>query len=126
MTIHLSIVVFAPLALALAGALAPRPWTRAMALAGTLVPLGYAIVMVADFEKGGGLQYVTDDNWISELGIRYSLGVDGLNLFLILLTALLWTFATLAAALREWDRPRLFYFHLALGETAVLGAFCAQ
>ncbi len=28
--------------------------------------------------------------------------------------------------LRDWDRPRLFYFHLALGETAVLGAFLAQ
>jgi NADH-quinone oxidoreductase subunit M len=111
---------------ALIGAFLPGRWTRAAALVGTLIPLGYAIVLVADFEKGGGLQYVTDENWISELGIRYSLGVDGLNLFLILLTALLWTFATLAAALREWDRARLFYFHMALGETAVLGAFCAQ
>ena len=126
MTIHLSIVIFAPLALALLGAFLPRAWTRALAVGGTLIPLAYAIVMVADFEKGGGLQYVTDQSWISELGIRYSLGVDGLNLFLILLTALLWTVATVAAALREWDRARLFFFHMALGETAVLGAFCAQ
>jgi NADH-quinone oxidoreductase subunit M len=28
--------------------------------------------------------------------------------------------------LREWERPRLFYFQMALAETAVLGAFCAQ
>jgi NADH-quinone oxidoreductase subunit M len=126
-TVHLSIVVFAPLVAALAGALLPRPATRAMALLGTLVPLGYAIVMIADYEHaGGGLQYVTDEKWISELGIRYSLGVDGLNLFLVGLTALLWTFATLAAVLRDWDRARLFYFHMALGETAVLGAFLAQ
>ena len=33
---------------------------------------------------------MTDDKWISELGIRYQLGVDGLNLFLIALTALAW------------------------------------
>ena len=127
MTIHLSIVVFAPVIAALAGAFLPRRATRALAVIGTLVPLGYAIVMIADYDhRGGGLQYVTDENWISELGIRYALGVDGLSLFLIGLTALLWTFATLASVLRDWDRPRLFYFHLALGETAVLGAFLAQ
>ncbi|MDQ3934961.1 MAG: NADH-quinone oxidoreductase subunit M [Actinomycetota bacterium] len=127
MTVHLSIVVFAPLIAAALGAFLPRPAARAMTLLGALVPLGYAIVLIADYDhKGGGLQYVTDENWISELGIRYSLGVDGLNLFLIGLTALLWVFATLAAMLREWDRERLFFFHLALGETAVLGAFCAQ
>jgi NADH-quinone oxidoreductase subunit M len=126
-TVHLSIVLFAPLIAALLGAFLPRRATRAVALLGTLVPLGYAIVMIADYDhRGGGLQYVTDENWISELGIRYSLGVDGLSLFLIALTALLWTFATLAAMLRDWDRPRLFYFHLALGEAAVLGAFMAQ
>jgi NADH-quinone oxidoreductase subunit M len=125
-TVHLSIVVFAPLLVGLACALVPRGGARWLALAGTLVPLGYAVVLLADYDRGGGLQYVTDREWISELGIRYSLGIDGLNLFLVALTALLWTFATLAAALREWDRPRLFYFHLLLGETAVLGAFCAQ
>ena len=127
MTVHLSIVVFAPLIAALVGAFLPRSVARALAVIGTLVPLGYAIVMIADYDHaGGGLQYVTDENWISELGIRYSLGVDGLNLFLIGLTALLWTFATLASMLRDWDRQRLFYFHMALGETAVLGAFLAQ
>ena len=127
MTIHLSIVVFAPLILALVGAFLPRPATRVLAVLGTLIPLGYAVTMIGDYEHGGGgLQYVTDENWISELGIRYALGVDGLNLFLVALTALLWTCATVAAALREWDRPRLFFFHMALGETAVLGAFLAQ
>jgi len=34
--------------------------------------------------------------------------------------------AVFAAGLRDWERPRLFFFHMALAETAVLGAFCAQ
>ena len=34
--------------------------------------------------------------------------------------------ATLAANLREWDRPRLFFFYFILAESAVLGAFLAQ
>jgi NADH-quinone oxidoreductase subunit M len=126
-TVALSIVVFLPLAAGLAGAFAPPGWARRLVLAATVAVLGLAVWMIADYPSaGGGLRYVTDTKWIPELGIRYSLGVDGLNLFLIALTALLWVAATFAATLREWERPRLFFFHMALAETAVLGAFCAQ
>ena len=45
-------------------------------------------MMLVDFDAGAGLQYVTDDKWIPALGIRYKLGVDGLNLWLIALTTL--------------------------------------
>ncbi|MGH2803785.1 MAG: complex I subunit 4 family protein, partial [Thermoleophilaceae bacterium] len=91
-----------------------------------------------DFDSGGGLQYVTDDEWISELGIHYQLGIDGLNLFMVVLTAVAWVPCTLVAAFRgprgvtpsggtpRADRPKLFFFNLALGETAVLGSFLAQ
>ena len=70
--------------------------------------------------------HVTDVVWISELGIHYKLGVDGLNVFLVGLTTLLFAAAAIAANLREWERPRLFYFHFMLAESAVLGAFLAQ
>src|SRR6185503_20219617 len=85
-----------------------------------------SIGLIANFDLGGGLQHVTDFTWISQLGIHYKLGIDGLNLFLITLTTLLWVAATVGSMLREWQRPRLYYLMLALGETAVLGAFCAQ
>ena len=125
MTIHLSIVTFMPLAAGLVGALMPR-LGRWLVLAATVGVLGYAIVLLADFDAGAGLQFVTDEEWISELGIRYRLGVDGLNLFLVVLTAVAWVPCTLWAAVREHERPRLFFFNLALAETAVLGAFLAQ
>jgi len=126
MTIHLSIVLFLPLATGLLCAFLPREQARWTVLAGTIAVLAYAIVMLIDFEPGGGLQYVTDDKWIPELGIRYQLGIDGLNLFMVALTAIAWVPCTLIAALRQHDRPRFFFFNLALGETAVLGAFMAQ
>jgi NADH-quinone oxidoreductase subunit M len=131
MTIHLTIVIFLPLAGALVGAFLPSRQSHWGALAGTVGAALYAIVMAFDFERGAeGLQYVTDDAWISELGIRWSLGVDGLNLWLILLTTLLWTGAIVygfrAERYRDRQRPRLFWFHMALAETAVLGALCAQ
>ena len=126
MTIHLSIVLFLPLASGLIGAFLPRGMARWAVLAGTVAVLGYVVAMLFDFDSGGGLQWLTDDEWISELGISYKLGVDGLNLFLIALTAIAWVPSTLVAAFGPQDRPRLYFFNLALAETAVLGAFMAQ
>ena len=120
-----------PLAAGLIGLVAPSRFARWIALAGAAAAFAYTIFMVADFAPGGGgLRYITDEPWIPELGIRFSLGVDGLSLFLVTLTAFLWLAATLAAALRRrgahFERPRVFFFHMGLAEFAVLGAFVAQ
>jgi NADH-quinone oxidoreductase subunit M len=114
-------------AVALAAAFAPARVAPRAVLAAAVVDLGIAIGYLAGFDTGhSGLQFVTDQPWISELGIHYKLGLDGLNLFLVLMTTLLWAGALGAANRREWERPRLFYFQLALAESAVLGAFVAQ
>jgi NADH-quinone oxidoreductase subunit M len=125
--VHLSILLFWPLALAFLGATIGRRISSWLAVVGTLVPLAFAIRLIIGFDTGhSGLQYVTDDAWIKTLGIRYKLGLDGLNLWLVGLTTLLFAAAALWLLLRPVDRPRLFGFHLALAETAVLGAFLAQ
>jgi NADH-quinone oxidoreductase subunit M len=127
MTVHLSILIFWPLLLALLGSLAPRAVAPLFAVVGALVPLGYAVILLVDYDTAaGGLQYVTDDAWIEELGIRYSLGVDGLNLWLVALTTLLFAASTLWLALRPPPRAKLFTGHFGIAETAVLGAFLAQ
>src|SRR3954453_4219883 len=126
MTFHLSVILFLPLATGLVGAFMPV-LGRWLVFGATLGVLTYVIAILADFDSGtGGLQYVTDDRWIQELGVRYQLGVDGLNLFLIALTALAWVPCTLWSVFREHERPKLYFFNLALAETAVLGAFMAQ
>jgi NADH-quinone oxidoreductase subunit M len=108
------------------------PWSRmstsgSFALLGSLAALGLAIGYIADYSPSShGLTHVTDLVWISELGIHYKLGVDGLNVFMIGLATLLFAAAVIAANLREWDRPRLFYFNFMLAESAVLGALLAQ
>jgi NADH-quinone oxidoreductase subunit M len=128
----LSLLIFLPLGGAVLATLVPNAdedgGQRAgfVSLLAAAATLGLAIGLLAGFETGKGLQWVTDVTWISELGIHYKLGIDGLNVFLIVLTALLWLAATGYALLSEWQRPRLFYLMLALGETAALGAFCAQ
>jgi NADH-quinone oxidoreductase subunit M len=123
----LSILLWAPLAFSFVGVLAGRRLVPWLSLLGSAFTLGLAVYYIADFHTGvAGLQHVTDETWISVLGIHYKLGVDGLNLFLIALTALLWLVATLYATFREWERPQLFYFFMGLAESAVLGAFLAQ
>jgi NADH-quinone oxidoreductase subunit M len=127
MTVHLSILIFWPLLMALLGGLAPRAVAPLFAVVGALVPLGYAVILLTDYDTAaGGLQYVTDDAWIEELGIRYSLGVDGLNLWLVGLTTLLFAASALWLALRPPERAKLFAVHFGIAETAVLGAFLAQ
>jgi len=127
MTVHLSILIFWPLLLAVLGALAPRAVAPLFALVGALVPLGYAVIMLVDFDAAaGGLQYLTDDAWVEEMGIRYTLGVDGLNLWLVGLAALLFAASGLWLVLRPPVRPKLFTVHFGIAETAVLGAFLAQ
>jgi len=127
MTIHLSILIFWPLALALLGALAPRRAAPVFALVGALVPLCYAVIMLFDFSPGReGLDYVTRDQWVEQLGIVYKLGVDGLNLWLVALTALLFAASALWLVLRPPLRASLFTVHFGIAESAVLGAFLAQ
>jgi NADH-quinone oxidoreductase subunit M len=125
--VTLTAIIFLPVVIGLLASFAPRRQVGLIASAGSVAVLVYAIVLLAGFpSSGGAMKWAVNDTWIRELGIHYSLGVDGLNLFLIVLTALLWAPATIAAALREWDSPRVFFFNLGLAQTAVLGAFCAQ
>jgi NADH-quinone oxidoreductase subunit M len=126
MTIHLSLIIFLPLLAGAVAAFLPARWSASFATAGAFVTLGYVIVALFKYDAGGGLQFVTDDNWIKELGIHYRLGIDRFSLWLVVVTALLWVPITIVAAVREWDRPRLFFLNLMLAETAILGVFCAQ
>ena len=124
----LSVLLWLPLAVGLFGFVVPRRAVAPVAVAGSVAALAIAIGLVADFQLGtAGLQHAVDVSWIPGLGVRYSLGVDGLSVFLILLTALLWAGATVWSAFRAPEgRERVYFFMLALGETAALGAFLAQ
>ena len=124
---NLTVLLWLPLAAVLAGLILPAAEARFAALLGSLAAMVYAVVLLFEFDGGkSGLQFVIDKAWISELGIHYKLGVDGLNLFLIVLATILF-FASIAwSALRQWERPRLFYLWLGMAESGVLGALMAQ
>jgi NADH-quinone oxidoreductase subunit M len=123
----IQILLWLPVAVGLLCFAVPRRLVPAVAVLGTVGTLGLAIAIVAGFDGAiAGLQHTVDESWIPDLGVRYQLGVDGISVFLVLLTALLWAGATVFSVWRMPDRRRIYFFMLGLAETAALGAFLAQ
>jgi NAD(P)H-quinone oxidoreductase subunit 4 len=75
--------------------------------------------------QSSSFQLVEKYPWIPQLGLNWSLAVDGLSMPLIVLTALVNTLATLAAW-KVTKKPRLFYALLLVMYSAQIGVFAAQ
>lgn len=125
----LSLIVFLPLAGALALLLFKGARPRAIrwwALGVSVVELALSLWLLLAWQSGGGMQFADGPAaWITELGISYHLGVDGISLFLVLLTAFLWPLAVLASWDRIVEREKGYYFFLLLLQTGCLGVFTA-
>ena len=119
----LNFVLWTPLFFGVIALLVPKRIAVWTALLGTVITFGLAIGITIGFDPGNGMQYVIDVDWIPGLGVDYSLGVDGLSVFLVLLTAIAWVPATAFVALRTPERAGLYVLMLLAGETATLGAF---
>ncbi len=125
----LTVTVFVPLAGALVLAALPRrsadDLARWVALAASLVALGFAVAVAARFKVGeAGFQLGQSANWVRTLGVRYHVGVDGVSLPLVLLTTVL----TPLAIIGSWRMKVKLRGYLALMlalETAMLGVFVA-
>ncbi len=127
MSLPLSIPLWLPAAAAFLALLLPAIATRALVILGALGTFAWSIWAIIDFDRSArGLQNVTDEIWIKQLGIHYKLGIDGLNLFLIALAAFIFLVCIIWAAFRAWEHPKQFFLFFAVAESAVLGALMAQ
>lgn len=122
----LSATLWLPLAGAIAIALAPRDRQsvhRWMALAVSLASFGLTLAVLARFQTGeAGYQMVEDRNWIEAIGASYKIGIDGISLFLVVLTGFLMPIGVLASWRIEHN-TKLFMVMLLSLQTAVLGVF---
>ena len=124
----LTILIFLPLTGAGVSLLLGRHLTAAKVwcLVIAAADLVLAGVVWGLFDYGSGsMQFVDHVGWIAELGISYSVGVDGISLWLVMLTA----FVSLIAVFVSWagaasSSPPCTPLLLAL-ETGALGVFCA-
>ncbi|MCW5909954.1 MAG: NADH-quinone oxidoreductase subunit M [Cyclobacteriaceae bacterium] len=131
---YLSLLIFIPVAAALATLLIPARYTRAfpwITLGVNMLQLIIFIAMTLHFSSGEGLQFAEQHAWISlslntwgELQAEYLVAVDGLSFPLVGLSVLIMLIATISS----WNvsRSRKGYFALLLIlNGAIIGSFCA-
>jgi NADH-quinone oxidoreductase subunit M len=122
-------IVLLPLAGALAMFAVPEgnaAQSRAYALITSAVTLVLACILVGKFDRdSGALQFVDNQDWAGAAGLAWNVGVDGISLWLVLVTAGLFFLAIVAAAVRTPDRPRAYMGLLLLAECGLLGLFAA-
>jgi NADH-quinone oxidoreductase subunit M len=120
-----------PLVAALALVLVPRNYRviiRFIALLATFLSAALAVKMFVQFAgapaDGEGYRFVQQIPWVPALGISYHVGVDGLNVGLILMGAIV----AFAAACCSWEiqsREKEFYILLLVMSGGILGAFAS-
>ncbi len=139
----LTILILVPLLGAVVVALLPAKQgsylPRQVALAVSLLTLVLAGVMASGFDPGAGYQFGEQHTWIRSFGAYYAVGVDGIGLSLVVLTAILVPIVILgswddgdaatgaAVALRpapRWSSKAFFAWMLAL-EGLAIGVFSA-
>jgi len=125
----LSIIVWVPVLGAVVVLLLPKHRTeliKVVALVASGLSLLLSFGLLLDFDAGSSsLQFTERMEWIPELGMTYSLGVDGLSLPLVLLTAVMATVA-LVASLGVTERVKGYFAWFLLLEFSMLGVFVAQ
>jgi NADH-quinone oxidoreductase subunit M len=123
----LTLMLFLPLAGTVLVAIAPRrdELLKRLGLIVSLLAFGASLVVFAKFETGDpGFQLVEKLPWVADWGIDYHLGVDGISLFLVMLTALLFPICFLASGSVN-KRVKEYVIALLLTEWAILGVFLA-
>jgi NADH-quinone oxidoreductase subunit M len=126
----LTSIILVPLLGALVVALIPRNYRfviRIIALASTLISMALAIAMFVQFDSAAaidGFRFVQRISWVQSLGISYFVGVDGINVGLILMGAIV-AFAAACVSHRIETQVKEFYLLLLVMAGGILGAFAS-
>lgn len=98
-------------------------FSRQIALVASLAEAGYAFYFL--FPQECNLLGL-DINWIPALGIHFKIGIDGISMILVLLTALLYPFIISVNPKSAIRNPKSFYALMMLMQLGLLGVFMAQ
>jgi NADH-quinone oxidoreductase subunit M len=121
----LTLLLFLPVAGAVSLWMRKDPrGARVEVLVLSLIELAFSLLLFVKFASGvPALQFVESIPWIVPLGISYHIGVDGISLFLVILTTLL----TALTVIYSWDRVREhlreYLICLLILETTMIGVF---
>jgi NADH-quinone oxidoreductase subunit M len=96
------------------------------ALVAALVEFGFVAFAFAGFRPDASSQFGFDYAWIGSLGIRFSAGIDGISILLVLLTGLLVPLIVLSTFKHSYKQSSLFYALMLYMQAALMGVFTAR
>ncbi len=124
----LTVLIFLPLISAFLLLLLPKHYQESIgyiAFSFAILTFLYSLWVLIHFDKTtASLQMVENIPWINSLGISYFIGIDGISLWLIILTTFISPFMILGSLSTIKDRG--FYFHILVLESLMLGSFLAM
>jgi len=121
----LLLLLFFPLLGAIITALSGRA-AKAVALISSIVSLGIALVLVANFVPDASSQFVVNYPWIENLGINFHAGIDGISMITVLLTNLLIPIIILASLKHEYKNQHAFFALILFMQSGLLLVFTAM
>jgi len=126
-TSPLTAAIVVPFVGAAVVSLIPRARAELHRLAALLFAVGSGAItlwLLAAFETGdNGFQYEVKRAWIADFGISWHLGIDGISLFLVVLSGLLFPLAIVAVTPHHDPKP--YYAWLLVLQGGCIGVFCA-
>lgn len=108
----LTLLIFVPLVVGLGVLLLPESraqLAKGLSLGATVLSLLMAIGAWAQMQPGGGMQLVQKFTWLPFIGVEYQVGVDGISLFLLVLSPLFALLAMLYSWQQELPQAGRFY-----------------
>jgi len=97
---------------------------RGLGIAFTTITFFVSLALLRFFDaKNGGMQMVFDAEWIPVLGAHFKVGVDGISLFLVILTTFLMPLTLIGTKNAVERHPREFVVAMLVLEAGMLGAF---
>jgi NADH-quinone oxidoreductase subunit M len=89
----------------------------------TLATFGVSLLLLREVGGGPGFRFEENVSWIGAIGARYHVGVDGISLWLVLLTTLLMPIAVLSSWTAIHKREPFYYVFMLILESAMIGVF---
>jgi NADH-quinone oxidoreductase subunit M len=123
----LTALTFLPLVWAALGMLLPTKMAKHWAFAGSLLVFLLSIKLYLGYDPAGAeFQFAEAAEWIPGLGVKYSVGMDGISMWLLLLTTFLSPLVILASYHGVEEREKGYYTLLLALQTGMMGAFIAM
>lgn len=129
MDMLLSLIIFLPLAGGLLLLLLPKGKTQAIKWFALVVALAGFVVslpLLGYDGSTGAMAFQEKADWMPSWGIYWHLGVDGISVWLVMLTTFLGPIVVLGAWTAVEKREKEFFFHILALQTFMLGTFLAQ